>query len=73
MQGKKRYLDDPRYNEIEKLKKGRGLTFDLGSSEEEEMRSEEQWDLVFLAVGLRIQNIRWFIDLQRRASFHKVE
>jgi hypothetical protein len=29
--------------------------------------------LVFLAVGLRIQNIRWFIDLQRRASFHKVE
>lgn len=54
MQGKKRYLEDPRYDEIEKLKKGGGLTFDLGSSEEEEMRSEEQWDLVFLAVGLRI-------------------
>lgn len=65
MQGKKRYLEDPRYNEIEILKKGRGLTFDVGSSEEEEMRSEEQWDLVFLAVGLRIQNIRWFIEIGR--------
>lgn len=70
MQGKKRYLEDPRYNEIEILKKGRGLTFDLGSSEEEEMRSEEQWDLVFLAVGFRIQNIRWFIDLQQIGRAH---